>query len=245
MIIAGPGVEITGDGSPINPYVISADEDSLGDSPGDDSPGDDSPGDITCDEIRGCLTAGPGVTYDEGSGAIAASVAAWPYPCPVDEHAGQVYTDSAGQLRTRPAPITNYGMDHVNESYDNVTVPAGFDNVIVTRQIDVVNPDPCREAFVIMSVEVDIDFNLPAGSGAAGGISGDEMQYFANTGTAAMNDVHGQVVKVFQRTIAPGETLREPLEVSMGRGSGGATYNRIQTLMRYWIFVLADKALVA
>jgi hypothetical protein len=180
-----------------------------------------------------------GLTGD-GSSAdpLAAAVGAWGYACDVDTYAGQVYCDTSGQLRSEPRGRATYTQDSVNQSYPATVVPTGFDNVIETRTLSITNPDPCRPAFVVCEVEVDVDFDLAPGAAAAAGITTDEMQYFHNTGSATQQDVHCQVTKVYNRTIAPGGTLIEPLAITMGRGAGGATYNRIQSFMRAFVFNL-------
>ncbi|WP_019548636.1 hypothetical protein [Streptomyces sulphureus] len=195
---------------------------------------------ISAGEDAGAVETGAGLTGDGRDGApIEANVSSWPYEgCTVDEAGGQVYVDATGQLRGEPRSLATYVQDSQNVTYDDVDVPGDYNEPIETRTLTIENPDPCREAFVVCEVEVDIDFNLPAGSGAAGGILTDEMQYFANTGSGAANDVHGQVTKTYNRTIPAGETLEEPLQIVMGRGTGGATYNRVQSFMRAFVFVL-------
>ncbi|MFI6290021.1 hypothetical protein ACIBEJ_00460 [Nonomuraea sp. NPDC050790] len=183
----------------------------------------------------GCGLAGDGTA----ASPLAAQVQAWPYPaCDVDALAGRVFCDSAGALRSEPRAMATYTQDTVGQNFPSPVVPTGFDNVIVTRTLTITNPDACRNAFVVCEVEVDIDFDLPANSGAAGGITSDEMQYFANRGSSGALDVHCQVTKVYNRQLTPGQVLVEPLDITMGRGSGGATYNRIQSFMRAFIFVL-------
>ncbi|PWI15940.1 hypothetical protein DI272_18555 [Streptomyces sp. Act143] len=49
---AGDNVTISGSGSAANPYVVSAE--------------------VPCEAVRPCLSGGPGITYDQGSGVIAA-----------------------------------------------------------------------------------------------------------------------------------------------------------------------------
>lgn len=261
-LVAGDGATVEGTGSPIDPYVVSADTTArVVTAPGDcvTLTGDGSeeaplePA-LTIDPAEGNgLTCGPdglfatGGTVEAGCGLVGEGTAAapltaattgWAYDCPIDEAAGLVYCDDAGVLRGEPRSAATYVQDSQNESYDPTEVPADYNVPIETRTLEIVNPDPCREAFVICEVEVDIDFDLPPGSSAAGGIQTDEMQFFANTGSEPMTDVHGQVTKVYNRVIPPGETLDEPLQIVVGRGTGGATYNRVQTFMRAFVFNL-------
>ncbi|MEZ0073633.1 hypothetical protein [Planotetraspora sp. GP83] len=178
-----------------------------------------------------------GLTGDGSAGApLAAAVQAWPYPCDVDANAGSVYCDSTGALRGEPPSRATFVQDSLNETGLSIPVPTGSNNVIETRTLTIVNPDPCREAFVIAEVEVDIDFDLPGSSGGAYGIQTDEMAYFANRGSTTAFDVHCQTTKVYNRVIPPGGVLNEPLNITLARGSGGATVNRIQSFMRAFVF---------
>ncbi|MDI9829673.1 hypothetical protein [Streptomyces sp. KAU_LT] len=281
---------VTGDGSPGDPYEVSATVILDPTPPGGGSnlvhAGPD--GLYTeCADVRGCLSAGDGITYDTGTGVIAAEgtvveagtgvtvtgsgttadpyevstvpletgcgltgdgsstsplaavVAAWPYACDVDANAGGVYCDSAGQLRSEPRGSITFQQDQQVLDFADVAVPAPQDTEVATHTITVNNPDPCRPAFVIMEGEADADFVLPAGAGAALGIATDETWYLRNTGTTAMNDTHAQATKVVNGgTIAPGGSLNFVLSIRMGRGSGGATYNRVQSFLRAFIIVL-------
>lgn len=188
------------------------------------------------------LTRGACGLTGDGTAAspLAARVRAWPYPCPVDANAGGVYCDSSGMLRSEPRGRIDYTQASFNRVFDNdQTVPSGFDNVVFTRSLTVNNPDPCRPARILLEAEADVDFDLPSGAGAAMGITTDEMLYHRNTGSLAVNDWHVQVTKVADGgTIPPGGSVTIPIDVTMGRGSGGAVYNRIQMIIRAFIFVL-------
>ncbi|MFF5668783.1 hypothetical protein ACFY8S_01380 [Streptomyces hygroscopicus] len=242
------------------------------------------PAPVTCDQVRPCISAGPGATYDPATGVVGADLSGeagnnivigpdgglyvpsgsatvttgcgltgdgsasapvtaatgtWPYACDVATYGGGVYCDTAGVLRTDPRSQATYTQDQINQQYPATAVPPDSPGIpIETRTLQIVNPDPCREAFVICEVEVDVDFDLPAGSGASYGIATDETYYVANTGATAQQDAHVQTTKVYQRTIPAGGTLNEPLQIIMGRGTGGATYNRIQSFMRAFVFNL-------
>lgn len=186
------------------------------------------------------VTTGCGLQGD-GSGAapLAVTTSTWPYACDIATNGGRVYCDPAGVLRADPRSRATYTQDQINQMYTATIVPPDSPGIPVeTRTLNIINPDPCREAFVIAEVELDVDFRLPAGSGAAYGISTDEMYYVANTGTTTMVDAHVQTTKVYNRVVPPGGTLVEPLQIIMARGTGGATYNRVQSFMRAFIFNL-------
>jgi hypothetical protein len=55
VVAAGPGVTVDGAGSTTNPYIISA-----------------GGGPVTCDQVRPCLSAGDGASYDPATGVIGA-----------------------------------------------------------------------------------------------------------------------------------------------------------------------------
>ncbi|MDX3345881.1 hypothetical protein PV387_03380 [Streptomyces sp. ME02-6987-2C] len=247
---------------------------------------------VECADVRGCLSAGDGITYDPASGEIAAqptvvqagtgttvtgtgttadpyevsaapqetacgltgdgsaaaplaaAVVAWPYPCDVDANAGGVYCDSTGQLRAEPRGTARYLSDQQVLNPADLTVPAAEDTEVAVHTLTIDNPDPCREAFAIIEAEVDADFNLPPGAGAALGILTDEMSYLRNSGSSAILDTHIQGTKVVSfgsdpgQLIPPGGSMDFVLSIRMGRGSGGATYNRIQSFARAFVFVL-------
>lgn len=214
---AGPGVTVTGTGTAADPYEVSA-----------------VPPDTGC-----------GLTGDGSAGTpLAASVVAWPYPCDVDTEAGGVYCDSTGALRSEPRATAIYVTDQQVLDVADLPVPAPQDTEVATHTLVIENPDPCRPAFVIVEAEVDADFNLPAGAGAGLGIATDEMSYLRNSGTTTILDTHIQSTKVVSPTpnvgtqIPPGGSLNYVLSIRMGRGSGGATYNRVQSFLRAFIFNL-------
>ncbi|WP_327425405.1 hypothetical protein OG963_00575 [Streptomyces sp. NBC_01707] len=188
------------------------------------------------------LEVGPGLT---GTGVVgdpvAAAVSAWPYACDLDDNAGLVYADSAGRLRSEQrGGIVRYVSFFEERYYNNLTVPAGFDQPGANFETTITNPDPCHEALFVVIREADVDFNLPAGAGAAYGNGSDEMFYFRNSGSSTSTDIHTQTVKQFHNAVplGPGASEVIPFDVTLGRGSGGATYNRIQINIRCLIISL-------
>ncbi|MEV0822554.1 hypothetical protein [Nonomuraea rubra] len=180
----------------------------------------------------------------QGNGSAAAPLSArvgvWPYPCPVDANAGNVYCDSAGTLRSEPRGRISFVQQTDTVTYANLAVPAAQDTLIETRTFDVTNPDTCREAELIVAQELDVDLVLPTNAGGAYGFGTDEMVFHSNRGGTTENDFHVQVMKVgrFGGPIPPGGMTTLSLPVTMGRGAGGATYNRIQHFFRVWIISL-------
>ncbi|MFF3665479.1 hypothetical protein [Microtetraspora malaysiensis] len=191
--------------------------------------------------MRAALTVGAcGLTGDGTDAApLAAKVQTWPFACDVTAKAGGVYCDANGVLRSDPRPAFDYQQNQVVNDYPDKTVPAAEDTWVETRTLDVVNPDPCRPANLLVVQELDVDLVLPANAGGAYGFGTDEMVYHRNRGSTTESDFHVQVTKVgrFAGPIPPGGTTQVVLNVSMGRGVGGATYNRIQTLIRAFLFI--------
>ncbi|MER6828892.1 hypothetical protein ABT352_23125 [Streptosporangium sp. NPDC000563] len=185
-----------------------------------------------------------GLTGDGSAGApLRAAVQAWPYPCDVNGNAGGVYCDSSGQLRAEPRAKYQYFTTTLNELFPaNPVVPATTTTggtVVTTRTLDITNPDTCRPAIAITSVEVDVDFVIPPGGRAGHFVYGDEMYRFENRGSATVSDVHTQTTKVLgNTTIPPGATITVSLDIALGFGLAGATYNRIQSYIRAMVFAL-------
>jgi hypothetical protein len=79
VILPGPGISVQGAGSTDNPYIVGAD---VSDAPGNaltlDPGGLYVPpgggGTVDCAQVRPCLSAGPGITYDPATGVFAADV---------------------------------------------------------------------------------------------------------------------------------------------------------------------------
>jgi hypothetical protein len=263
VLVAGENVEVTGAGSTPNPFVVTAVTNCaevrscLSSGAGiayDPATGVISaalsadtgnnlvlrPDGLYVPTGAATVTAGCGLT---GNGAastpIRVNTGSWPYTCDVDQVASGVYCDSAGQLRGDPLPMGRFQQNSMNSTLASPPlVPTTADSQVATLTLQIVNPDPCREAMAILFQEVDIDLNLPPNSGGAYGIDGDDMVYFGNGGTSTVTAQHVQSNKLSNLTLAPGETRMHTMPVTMGRGSGSARYARIQATLRAWVFSL-------
>ncbi len=256
----GPGVTIEGSGSPANPYVITADGGtdcaavraclSAGNgitynaatgvigaliSPAAGNNLQVGPQGLYVPTGASTITTGCGLTGN-GSGASPARVnsVAWPYACPAETAGGVVSCDVNGNLRSEPRAQLSFVSFTESRDYANLTVPAGTDVVADTFTTNFTNPDTCRPAMLLIERECDVDFNLPAGAGAAYGQDTDEVYYVRNSGSSAITDAHSQTAKVYMHTasVAPGASVAVSFPVTLGRGSSGATYNRIQVFIR-------------
>lgn len=263
VVEAGDRATVTGAGTLADPYVVSADPPSCDDVrpclvAGDGIDYDPDTGTIAARPSADAgntlgfgtdggllvppaepLETGCGLTGD-GSAAspLSAAVGTWPYACDLDANAGAVYCDSTGQLRSEPRPLATFVQNQQVLNPANLVVPTPQDTVVAEHTLTIDNPDPCRPAFVMVEGEADADFNLPPGSGAALGITTDEMSYVANNGATTLLDVHVQGTKVVHTTVPAGGSINFTITITMGRGSGGATYNRVQSYLRAFVFVL-------
>ncbi|MFZ4160418.1 hypothetical protein ACOZDE_18605 [Streptomyces griseoincarnatus] len=182
----------------------------------------------------GTVLAGCGLTGDgSGSAPLAVATGTWPYPCPPEDAGGVIVCDADGQLRGEPRGQINYQQAQETRAYADLAVPSSL-TVVDTFSLPITNPDQCRPAVVLVEREVDVDFVLPAGAGASYGHDTDQMAYTRNTGSSTITDWHVQTTKVYQAltALAPGAGAVVQLPVTMDRGSGGATYNRIQVFIR-------------
>lgn len=199
---------------------------------------------ITCTPtgLRAALTLATCGLTGNGSAAapLAANVGTWAYPCAVDTFAGNVYCDSTGKLRSEPRATFNAQQNSANTTVAATAVPAAIDTTVDTRTLVVTNPDTCRTAYVLCYQELDVDLVLPANAGGAYGFGTDEMVFHSNRGGTTETDFHVQVAKMgqFVGPLAPGASQNLVLTVAMGRGAGGAQYNRIQHFNRAFLFIL-------
>ncbi|MDX3237199.1 hypothetical protein PV392_16275 [Streptomyces sp. ME03-5709C] len=239
---------------------------------------DGGTGGADCATMRGCISAGNGVTYNPATGVVAALISpaagnnlqvgpqglyvptgaatittgcgltgngsganparvnslAWPYACAAETAGGVVSCDANGNLRSEPRAQLSFVSFSEQRDYANLTVPSGTDVVADTFSTTFTNPDACRPAMLLVEREADVDFNLPAGAGAAYGQDTDEVYYVRNSGSSAISDAHSQTTKLYMHTasVPPGGSATVTFPVTLGRGSSGATYNRIQVFIR-------------
>ncbi|MFC8466016.1 hypothetical protein [Streptomyces sp. NPDC057250] len=183
----------------------------------------------------GCGLAGDG----SGGAPLNVPVAGWPFPCDVDIEAGDLYCDANGRLRTAPPGGFDRVVQQTQTNYPDLLVPNPVNTQVEMQSISITNPSTCRPAFVLIEQEVEVSVDLPVGATAEWGIGTDAMVYVYNNGNSAQNNVHSQHTKVVSTIIPPGGVQAAPMRVTMGRGTGGATYNRVQTWIQAFIFNLA------
>lgn len=233
-IVAGPGTSVDGGGSTTDPYIISG---------------------ATCEQMRQCLSAGPGVSYDPATGVIgadavvtgcglagsgtaedplAASTATWPFACDISNATGLYCDPDSGQLVAGPPTHTAMQSYYFDQNYSNVPVPAARDQVQARIEAQFTNPDPCRPAFMLVERELEFGLTFPPGSSAEYGFDGpDQMVRHFNTGSTTEVGWHMQVTKVLSGGVAqPGETRTVGFDALAGLGTGGATYTHIQGILR-------------
>ncbi|HEX5567947.1 MAG TPA: hypothetical protein VFY14_13650 [Streptomyces sp.] len=256
---AGTNVVVSGSGSQANPYVVSATvpcEETRGCLSAGPGVNYDPATGVIAARVSGQsgnnLAVGPDGLYvptgaatvstgcgltgnGSGSSPVRVATGTWPYPCSPATAGGVIVCDANGVLRGEPRGRISYVQNGETRNYADLTVPTGTAIVPVDSfSLTVTNPDPCRPAVVLFEREFDVSFNLPAGAGAAWGADGDEMYYMRNSGSSAITNIHSQLTKVYQAlaSLGPGATTTITIPVELGRGSGGANYNRIQSLLR-------------
>lgn len=140
------------------------------------------------------VSTGCGLTGDGSASApVRARTGTWGFPCDLDANAGRVFCDSTGVLRSEPRGRTFFQQQSTTDNNPNTPVPAVYPTQIADHSLTFTNPDNCRDMFVICETELDIDFDLPPGSGAAWGIVGDEQGRLSNTGSSTQFDVRAQL----------------------------------------------------
>lgn len=264
-IAAGENVTIGGSGSVANPYIINAvigcedvrpcisgtngveydlatgvvSADLSGQAGNNITLGPD--GGLFVPTGAATVSTGCGLTGDGSGGSpVKANTGVWPYPCDAETHGGVVVCDANGVLRSEPRGQVNFFEMNESRNYPNRPVPAALDTIVDTFSLTFTNPDTCRPAFVMVEREVEVDFNLPVGAGAGYGHDTDDVYYMRNTGTSAITNIYTQTTKVYRNTsgLPPGGATTISLGIGMGRGSGGATYSRIQCILRAFLFSL-------
>lgn len=234
---------------------------------------------IDCSQVRPCISAAPGLTYNPATGVmgpdisntagntlivdggglfvpsaavttacglsgtgsaaspLSVDVATWGFACPQSNGTG-VYCDPAtGALHGDPPVRMAFFGDVLIQTFPGgLPVPTAVAlTTVATYDVDVTNPDPCRPARVILSIQGDFDLNLPPGSGASTGINGDAQTYDFNNGATSQNDVHHQFNRIQGATIPPGGTITVTANLQANRGTGGATIARIQSDIHAWV----------
>lgn len=220
-----------------------------------------SAGAPNCADVRTCLSAGAGITYNSVTGVIssnaaapvlgcgltgsgtmasplAAQVSVWPYACDLDANAELVYCDSSGALRGEPDRHIARVQTSENDDIPATLVPTVAQQTIQTVSITITNPDPCRQADVILNGDLDIDFNLPPGATAAAGFMGDETEDIANMGSSTAVDTHVETAQTQFFSLAPSAVFNFNSNITLGRGTNGATYNRIQWSLRSFLITV-------
>ncbi|PWI06540.1 hypothetical protein DIZ27_32900 [Streptomyces sp. NWU339] len=181
------------------------------------------------------VNVGCGIVGDGSASApVAANTGAWLYACPVGTAGSDVYCDPAtGQLKAEPRTRTAFQSNYEPRTFPNLAVPFPDDTPVATFCASITNPDPCRTALVVITQETDVFFILPAGAEAAAGQGSDEMWRVKNTGSTRMDSAHLTFSKLQRATVGPGGTLEWCYDVTMARGSNGATYHQIFSNIRF------------
>lgn len=263
-LIAGENVTISGTGSVANPFKVSAEvpcetvRTCFTAGPGIDL--DQGSGIIAADlsgEAGNNLVIGPdggllvptaagqiltgcGLTGDgSGSAPVEAATGTWPYECSVDQAGTVIACDSAGVLRGEPRAVATFTTYDEERTFPDIEIPPGSVQTVDNYAVTATNPSSCRPAMILSEQEVDVWMVLPAGAGGATGFDGDECFYMRNTGSSTMTSVHAQATKFLSRgMLAPGASTSVGFGASVGKGSGGAYYWRINYILRVFLLAL-------
>lgn len=182
----------------------------------------------------GCGLSGNGSVGDP----LSVNTQAWPYTCDLGANATGVYCDpETGELRGDPPMRYDFFGQSINQTPATpITVPAGVQQTIRTITMDITNPDPCREAHVLLMREVDMELDLPINSRAGIGIDGAEVNSLSNTGNAMVDQTHALSTRLSEFTLAPGATQAVTYNMTAGGGSGGAVITVIKGALRAWVW---------
>ncbi|MFB0617214.1 hypothetical protein [Streptomyces sp. AGS-58] len=181
----------------------------------------------------GCGLRGDG----SGSSPVAVNTKTWPFSCAVEDRGGGVYCGSDSRLYSDPPVRQKYQEASVDVTPTSPRTVASAETTVQTASLVLSNPDPCRPANAIVFRQADVDFTLPADGGqAAMGINGDDLNYMKNTGSTSMTAWHGQHNVLHNVTVPAGGTVTLTLDVTLARGGGGATWTRLQAVIRAWLF---------
>lgn len=166
-----------------------------------------------------------------------AHVTAWPYPCSVDTFGSTISVRTDGTLVGVPSFVTNFTATSINRNYAPTVIGAGAVTAD-TFDFNIQNPDTCRPCRYVIFREVIMKITLP-GTGTTGPssagmtIAGSESWRGANAGTTTLVDQYSTIGKPLPGgTLAAGASTTFSLVVGVNNGTGGATYNRIETSLR-------------
>jgi len=258
VVQAGTGTTVTGSGSPANPYIVSADAPDCSAVRACLSAGSGVTYNSTTGVIQACVSGdagnnlvlgsdnclyvpaqgatvatGCGLEGDGSAGSpLAVNTATWPFACDIDTQARGVYCRGDGQLVADPAYHGDVVSQFTGQTYADLAVPAPAATTIFSTSVTLNNPDPCRQMRFFALLSADVDFRIPANGSAAPRINNDRQFLYRHTGGGDIGNISIQTNITSVGVIAAGGSVIIPLDVQLGEGSGGATYDAISTGIR-------------
>lgn len=258
VVVAGDGTTVTGSGSAANPYVINASDPDcsvvracLSEGPGIDYvPGtgvisaclSTDPGNNIAFGTDNCLyvptgaatvSTGCGILGNGSAGSpVRANTGGWPFACDINAQARNVYCRPDGRLVTDPAYRGDVASQFVGQNYPDLPVPTAAAVLIFTTSLTLNNPDPCRDMRFFSLLSADVDFRIPPNGSAAYRINNDRQFLYRHGPGTDIGNISIQTNVMGVGVIPAGGSVNVQLDVQLGEGSGGATYDAISTGIR-------------
>lgn len=265
VVQAGANTTVTGTGSAANPYVVSSitncaqvraclsDGNGINYNPATGNIAaclSADAGNNIAFGTDGCLFVPTGAATVsvgcgiQGNGSIGspvrANVGTWPFACDVDVNGYPIYCrPSDGQLITDPPVKGANFAQFVGQTYADLVVPAAAATTIFSTSLNIANPDACRAQLFFAILSADVDFRIPPNGSAAYRINNDRQFLYRHGPGTDIGNISVQTNITAVGTIPAGGNVNIPLDVQLGEGAGGATYDAISTGIRAIAYALA------
>lgn len=257
-VVAGDGITVTGNGSSGNPYKIEgkggqggglADCDAARACFSAEGPAtfDPKTGKIGVDlskDAGNIIRKGTdgGLLVPPPSNAGDLTIPDWPHACAVDESGAAVYKGEDGGLYTDTV-LDTYSRTwagNLKSTAANASVPEGMglDNVreLYVARPKIENPDKCRSARILYTIQTSVWFTLPPGASARaynGEKNLDENYSVTNGSQTEIKEEQVEVNRMFfHYDLKPGETKEFPFFMWVGGGTKGAKWTELDWNIR-------------
>lgn len=187
------------------------------------------------------VTTGCGILGNGSAGnPVRASTGTWPFACDIDTQGSPIYCRASdGRLVTDPPVKGAVFSQFVGQTYADLPVPAAAATTVFGTNLTLSNPDACRAQLFFAILSADVDFRIPPNGSAAYRINNDRQFLYRHGAGTDIGNISVQTNITAVGTIPAGGTIGVPLDVQLGEGSGGATYDAISTGIRAIVYALA------